>query len=250
MRIITIITALVLCGSPALAQTPVSIASAKTITDALAVLDGRVDGLEAAPINGTPALAALADNTSNPTTTGIAAYLMCWDATNWDRCQFGPDGSHGSAVAVGGPRAIAEATSSLILDTNVSDGQDTRIKAGLDGVLIVRPFANAEDGATGTPVAITDGSSTSVVAAAGSGIRNYITDIECVNSSSTNVSVDIRDGTSGAVLWTMACPSTYGGNNRTFARPLRGSANTAVAADPSASASTITISMNGFKSKL
>lgn len=32
-----------------------------------------------------PAAAALADNTANPTTTCVAAMLMCFDGTTWDR---------------------------------------------------------------------------------------------------------------------------------------------------------------------
>lgn len=38
-----------------------------------------------------PAAAALADNAANPTTTGVGAYMMCWDSagSNWDRCQAG-----------------------------------------------------------------------------------------------------------------------------------------------------------------
>jgi hypothetical protein len=32
-----------------------------------------------------PAPAALADATSNPTTTGVASYLMGWNGTTWDR---------------------------------------------------------------------------------------------------------------------------------------------------------------------
>lgn len=33
-----------------------------------------------------PDAAALADGTSNPTTTGVAAYNMCYNGTTWDRC--------------------------------------------------------------------------------------------------------------------------------------------------------------------
>jgi hypothetical protein len=33
-----------------------------------------------------PTAAALADNAANPTITGTAAYLMCWDGSTWDRC--------------------------------------------------------------------------------------------------------------------------------------------------------------------
>lgn len=33
-----------------------------------------------------PSAGALADDTSNPTTTGVAAYNMCFDGSTWDRC--------------------------------------------------------------------------------------------------------------------------------------------------------------------
>lgn len=38
-----------------------------------------------------PSVGALADNTANPTTTSLAAFLMCWDSagSNWDRCLSG-----------------------------------------------------------------------------------------------------------------------------------------------------------------
>lgn len=36
-----------------------------------------------------PAAAALADNTANPTVPGVAAFLMCYDGSTWDRCQGG-----------------------------------------------------------------------------------------------------------------------------------------------------------------
>jgi hypothetical protein len=201
--------------------------------------------------NRFPTAAAIADNTANPTLSAVQSYQMCYDPTgvNWDRCVTATDGYHGSTVGPDGPRMMAESTDSLLTDTNVADGKDTRIKATLAGILMTWLYANPEDTATGTPVGITDGSSTQVIAAAGAGTRIYVTEIECTNTSSTNVALDIRDGTGGAVLWTMSCPANAG-NNRTFQRPLRGSANTAVAADPSASASTITVSINGFKSKI
>lgn len=36
-----------------------------------------------------PAAAALADNTANPTVPAVAAFLMCYDGSTWDRCQGG-----------------------------------------------------------------------------------------------------------------------------------------------------------------
>ena len=97
--------------------------------------------------------------------------------------------------------------------------------------------------------AITDGSSTSVIAAQGAGIRMYVTDVTIANSSATFVTVDLRDGTAGSVKWTFPVPAT-GGVTYRFKRPLIFTANTAIAADPSAAASTVTVSISGFKSKV
>jgi hypothetical protein len=161
----------------------------------------------------------------------------------------------GSAIAhdgadSGNPHKIgARALTSVSAQTLVAANDRTDLFAGLDGVLITRDHCNLEDIVTATPVAITDGSSTSVLASPGAGIRNYITSISIANSSATFVTVDLRDGTAGAVLWTVPVPAT-GGVVYTFPVPLKFSAATAVAADPSASASTITVSVLGFKSKV
>lgn len=252
MRRITFACALMmLCaGSTSAQNNLVDINTAKVITDALALIEGSVDGLEAAAIHNLPANTTLSNGMSIPSTTLIGMVPMCKDpGSTLSFCLFGTDGLAFAATGNGGPRLIGHATNSLSTATLASNDNDMKVKTDLSGVLINRPFANPEDTVTHAPVAITDGSSTSVLAAAGSGVRNYVTDIECANSSATNVTVDIRDGTAGAVLWTISCPAG-GGNNKSFAMPLRGSANTAVAADPSAAASTVTISINGFKSKL
>lgn len=46
-----------------------------TLNTAISTLSGKL-----------PSAGALADGTSNPTTTGVAAYNMCFNGTTWDRC--------------------------------------------------------------------------------------------------------------------------------------------------------------------
>lgn len=46
------------------------------------------------------AAAAMADDTANPTVGKIAAYMMCFDGTTWDRCQTTRDPCDGSAKTV------------------------------------------------------------------------------------------------------------------------------------------------------
>lgn len=152
-------------------------------------------------------------------------------------------------VDSGNPHKIgAKAVTSLSGVTLVASADRTDLYAGLDGVQITRPHTNLEDIVSGV-AAVTDGSSTSVIAAQGSGIKTYITSVIIANSSSSNVTVDLRDGTAGSVKATFPAPAN-GGAVFTLDVPLPFSANTAVAADPSAAASTITTTLVGFKSKV
>jgi hypothetical protein len=149
----------------------------------------------------------------------------------------------GAPVKIG-----AKAETSVSAATMVADGDRTDVIAGIDGVLITRPHCNLEDIVSGVST-ITDGSSTSTIAAQGAGIKTYITSVIISNSSATNVTVDLRDGTAGSVKATFPVPAN-GGVVHTFPVPLGFSANTIVAADPSASATSIVTSLVGFKSKI
>lgn len=140
------------------------------------------------------------------------------------------------------------ATTSLSGVTLVTDGGLANLRSGVDGVQITRPHCNLEDIVSGV-TSITDGSSTSVIAAQGAGIVTYITDVIISNSSGTAVSVDIRDGASGSVKATFYAPATNG-VTKTFTVPMPFSSNTAVCADPSNSASTIAVTLLGFTSKI
>jgi len=154
-------------------------------------------------------------------------------------------------VDSGNPHKIgARATASVLGGTPVAAADRTDLLAGLDGIVFVRPYGSDEDTLNEQKI-ITDGSSTACTSALAAtvGQRIYITDISLTNSSSTNVYVDIRDGASGAILDTLAAPANCGGNNKMYPKPLRFSANTAVAFDPSAAATSIHCTARGYKSK-
>jgi hypothetical protein len=157
--------------------------------------------------------------------------------------------AHDSA-ATGSPLRIgAKAETSLAGITLVADGDATDLYAGVDGVQITRPYCNLEDIVSGV-AAITDGSSTSVIASQGAGIKTYITSVAIANSSATAVTVDIRDGAAGTVKLTLPVPADVAGVVFSLPVPLPFSAATAVCADPSAAASTVTVTLIGFKSKV
>lgn len=154
------------------------------------------------------------------------------------------------AAATGSPlRVGAKAETALSGVTLVADGDATDLHAGVDGVLIVRPHCNLEDIVSGV-AAITDGSSTSVIAAQGSGVKVYVTSVVIANTSATAVTVDLRDGTGGSVKATYPVPANTAGVVHSLPVPLPFSADTAVAADPSAAASTVTVTLAGFRSKV
>lgn len=46
-----------------------------------------------------PSAAALADDTANPTVPGVAAFLMCYDGSTWDRCQGGLTDTDDNSIA-------------------------------------------------------------------------------------------------------------------------------------------------------
>ena len=100
-----------------------------------------------------PDAAALADNTSNPTVPGVAAFLMCYDGSTWDRCQGGlTDTDDGTIAAAQVPsislslpyafngtdwkRAVADPCGTLAktyLPINITTATTTEITPSLAG---------------------------------------------------------------------------------------------------------------------
>jgi hypothetical protein len=154
------------------------------------------------------------------------------------------DATHGSAASATGPQIMLNATTTY--PTAVDTGDAAKAAAGLDAIQISRPHAHVGDFVKGI-LANTDGASTSVVAAQGAGIRFCATTIVVSNSSATNVTVDIRDGTAGSVIMTIPAAANMGGAAIPLAVPLCTTANTAFAMDGSAAATTVTVTAVGFR---
>lgn len=155
------------------------------------------------------------------------------------------------AADSGNPHKIGmKATAAMTARTLVAADDRTDLFAGLDGVAITRPHAPLEDQLQDVKTN-TDGASTAMTggfAAPGANIRLYLTTLSIANTSASNITVDIRDGSGGSVIFTAMVPAT-GGFVHAFAVPLKFTANTAAAFDGSAAATTLTVSMVGFKSK-
>lgn len=144
----------------------------------------------------------------------------------------------GNPIKIGGVAVNAEATA-------VTNGQRVNGVYGLEGKQIVLPWANKENFVSGNASA-TGTSDTSVIAAAGSGLKNYITSISVANSGSSATLVTIKNGSGGSTLWQLLVPA--GANTAlTLPVPIATSANTAVYFASGTSSSTVYCNIAGYK---
>jgi hypothetical protein len=154
--------------------------------------------------------------------------------------------AHDSADSGNPIKVGAKAAATLSTATLVAAADRTDMIGDLDGALIVRGDRALGDLVSGN-ASNTDGTSTSVLASGGAGVKHYITDVTITNTSASNIYVELKDNTT--VKWTFPVPAN-GGVTHHFASPLAGTAATAWNFDPSAAASTVYCSVAGFKSKI
>lgn len=199
---------------------------------------------------GTNAIGKLASNTgvtigaveiaasqTLSTVTTVSTVTTCSTLTGGGVAHDGVDS--------GNPHKIgAKATAALSTITKVAAADRTDLYAGVDGVQITRPHCNLEDIVTGNATN-TDGTSTQCIAAQTGSIKTYLTSVILCNTSASNITVDIKDGTTIKVSLPLPANSGCIFNPPV---PIPGTAATAWNFDPSAAASTVTCSMVGFKS--
>ena len=85
------------------------------------------------------------------------------------------------------------------------------------------PYANPENFVSGAITsAMTGTTTTSLIAAPASGLRNYITQITVSNAHATQgTDIIIQDGSGGTTLYTIPAAANYGGATLSFPTPLR-----------------------------
>ncbi len=107
--------------------------------------------------------------------------------------------------------------------------------------------ANMVSGCIST--AMTGTTSTSLVAAPGASLRNYITNITVSNSHATvGTDIEIQDGSGGTVLYVIPASAVFGGASVSFPIPLRQpTTNTALFAKNVTTGSNTKVSASGFK---
>lgn len=116
----------------------------------------------------------------------------------------------------------------------------------LVGKQIVLPYANPENFVSGRATA-TDTTSTSLLAAPASGLRNYITQITVWNASAVSTYIKIQDGSGGTELYDIPAPAG-GGATLSLPTPLRQPTTaTAIFFAANASANAVFVSASGYK---
>lgn len=147
----------------------------------------------------------------------------------------------GNPVNIGAQGVTAEPTA-------ITATRQVQLVADIVGKLITSPYANSDLFISGSTNAITDTTSTSVIAAAGADVRNYITSILVTNSHATvSTFVKILDGTT--TLWQGYALAAGGGFSVTFPVPLRGTANTAINAKCVTTGSNVIVNCAGYKGR-
>lgn len=135
------------------------------------------------------------------------------------------DGAAGSAVPAN--ILLQGLRAQNVEATAVTNSASVAQAADLVGKTIILPYANPENFENGTTAAITDTTSTSVIASAGGSLRHYVTDCMVTNSHATvGTFVQILDGST--VLDSGFAAAAGGGFSRTYPVPRRGTAATAL----------------------
>lgn len=133
---------------------------------------------------------------------------------------------------------------------SVDEGDIGAARMTLDRRQIVQPYEDLTNSVSGAiTTAMTGTTSTSLVAAPGAGLRNYITQITVSNSHATvGTDVIIQDGSGGTTLYTIPAAALYGGAAITFPHPLRQTtANTALFCANVTTGASTKVSASGFK---
>jgi hypothetical protein len=152
----------------------------------------------------------------------------------------------GNPVKVGAKALAAASTATMVVDADRTD-----LRSDLDGAILVRQGSPLGDTIT-ERVTNTDGASTAFTNfGATASTRNVIESMTVfrTDAGATLAYVDVRDGTGGAILWSLPLPPN-GGSILPPGTRIRSSVNTALAFDVSAALTTVIISASGYKSKV
>lgn len=245
-----------------------TVSTVSTITNVVHVDDNSGSLTIDAPV-GTPAFVRLSDGSSAISTLPVslasvpshavtnagtfAVQATCTNAGTFavqavDAGDTAHDAADGGNPVKIGAKAIASPKGL----TMVSANDRANMISDLDGIQIVKLATSGADFIS-ERVSNTDGSSTAfsnfgAVASTFNVITAY--SVFRTDAGTTMAYLDFRDGTSGAVLWSVPLPPGGGANLSLGGVPIfKGSANTALAYDVSTALSTVYISVSGYQTK-
>lgn len=149
----------------------------------------------------------------------------------------------GAPIKTGGRARTSDITS--VANDDRTDSIHTK-----NGFQVVFPFCLPENLVSGAiTTAMTGTTSTSLIAAPGAGLYNYITQVTVSNSHATvGTDVTLQDGNGGTAFYTIPAAAVYGGASIQFNPPLRQpTSNTALYCVNITTGASTKVSASGFK---
>lgn len=134
-----------------------------------------------------------------------------------------------------------DAVSSLV-SANLDYGATALDSAGRT---LTKPFAAEESRVEGYNSVVST-SVTTVIAAAGAGLRNYVTDFLVANTGASTTLVTFKDGL-GSILGYTIAPTGGGSNAINFATPIRTGVNASFDFQAATASSVLYVTLKGFK---
>lgn len=208
---------------------------------------------------------AFSQSTAQPVVTGYLSASGCPGNQNPCFIQYGSSGGTGGTVTANQGTKNAGGTASWYFQgadasgaaitgaplgngcraatatpTAVTDGQAVFYECGAEGKAIVLPYAIKENAVRGTGSG-TDNAAHTIIASAGGSLKNYITSMQCSNTSSTTTTISVSDSATSVFI-----VPAVGGTNLVFPVPLVTAAATAFAFTAATGVTTMTCNAQGY----
>jgi hypothetical protein len=150
-------------------------------------------------------------------------------------------GAEAAQAAATKPPVSEGCRSATSAPTASADGQVQYALCGAEGKRVILPYAIKELQVRGSSGAVSTTTQTSIIASAGGSLKNYITDLECYNTSATTITLSFSDAATSVFILPAG-----GGFMKTFNVPLATAAATAFQMTESATAASTGCSAQGF----
>lgn len=150
------------------------------------------------------------------------------------------EGNAASGVTIAGNPIGNGCRAATTTPTAVTDGQAVFYQCGAEGKAVTLPYSIKENAVRGTASG-TDNAAHSIIASAGGSLKNYITSMQCSNTSSTTTTVSVNDSATSVFI-----VPAVGGTNLTFPVPLVTAAATAFSFTAATGVTTMTCNAQGY----